>query len=102
MAVLSKLQDKEAVIIDELKLPQIKTKEMAGVLKALKLEGATCLIGLKGYDANVYKSSRNIAGIEVAPTSQFNAYSVLRSKRLLLTRAALEELRKGTGAKAQA
>ena len=39
MAILSKFQDNEAVIIDDLKLPEIKTKQMAGVLKALKLEG---------------------------------------------------------------
>jgi large subunit ribosomal protein L4 len=45
-------------------------------------------------DDNVYKSARNIRGVEVLPTSQLNAYRVLRQKRLLLTRAALEELRK--------
>src|ERR671937_2015318 len=43
MALLSKFQDQEAVVIDELRLPEIKTKEMAGILKALKLEGTTCL-----------------------------------------------------------
>jgi hypothetical protein len=36
----------------------------------------------------------------VAPASQFNAYSILRPKRLLLTRDALEALRKGAPAKA--
>ncbi len=36
MAILSKLQDKEAVIVDELKLPEIKTKQMAEILKALE------------------------------------------------------------------
>src|SRR5258707_8063497 len=36
MAILSKFQDQEAVIIDELKLGQIKTQEMVGLLKALK------------------------------------------------------------------
>ena len=42
----------------------------------------------------MYKSARNIPGVEVMPASQFNAYTVLRQKRLVLTRAALEELRK--------
>jgi large subunit ribosomal protein L4 len=93
MSILSKFQDQEAVIIDELKLTEIKTKTVAGVLKALKLDETTCLIGLKDYDPTLYKSARNIEGVEVAPASQFNAYSVLRSKRLLLTREALEELR---------
>ncbi len=99
MAILSKLQDQEAVIVDELSFPEIKTKQMAGVLKALKLSDATCLIGTVGQDANVYKSARNIPGVEISPTSQLNAYTVLRQKRLLLTRAALDELRRAPNAK---
>jgi large subunit ribosomal protein L4 len=93
MALLSKFQDQEALVIDELKLGAIKTKEVAGILKALKLTGKTCLIGVKDHDPTVYKSARNIHGVEVAPTSQLNAYSVLKSKHLLLTKAALESLR---------
>jgi large subunit ribosomal protein L4 len=93
-AILSKFQDDEAVIVDDLTLPEIKTRQMAEVLKALKLEGTTCLISTAGQDNNVYKSARNIHGVEVLPASQLNAYAVLRQKRLLLTRAALDELRK--------
>lgn len=93
MAILSRLADQETVIIDELKLPAIKTKEMAGILKALKLQGTSCLIGTAETDAVVYKSARNIHGVEVAPAADFNAYRVLRPKRLLLTRAALDKLR---------
>jgi large subunit ribosomal protein L4 len=94
MALLSKFQDQEAIIVDDLSQGEVKTKQMAGVLKALKLNGQTCLIGTAGHDANVYKSARNIAGVEVSPASQLNAYTVLRRKRLVLTRAALDELRK--------
>jgi large subunit ribosomal protein L4 len=102
MALLSKFQDQEALIIDELGLTEIKTKPMAALLKALKLQGKTCLVGTAGQDATVYKSARNIPGVLVAPTSQFNAYTVLRQKHLVLTRAALEELRKGGKPKAAA
>jgi large subunit ribosomal protein L4 len=93
MALLSKFQDQEALVIDELSLTETKTKQMAGIFKALKLEGTTCLVGTAGHDPHVYRSARNIPGVEVAPASQFNAYAVLRPKRLLLTRAALDELR---------
>jgi large subunit ribosomal protein L4 len=96
MALLSKFQDQEAVIIDELSFPEPKTKQMVVILKALKLDGTTCLVGTAGHDPQVYKSARNIHGVEVAPASQFNAYAVLRPKKLLLTRAALEELKKTT------
>ncbi len=96
MAILSKFQDNEALILDDLALTEIKTKQVAGLLKALKLQGTTCLVGTKDYDKNVYLSSRNIPEVEVLPASQFNAYTVLRQKRLLLTRAALDELRQGS------
>jgi large subunit ribosomal protein L4 len=94
MALLSKFQDNETVVLDELSLPEIKTKAMAGLLKALKLHETTCLVVPAGHDPVVYKSARNIKGVEVLPAAQLNAYAVLRPKRLLLTRAALDELRK--------
>jgi large subunit ribosomal protein L4 len=93
MAILSKFQDNEALVLDDLTLTEVKTKQVVGLLKALKLQGTTCLLGIKDYDKNVYLSSRNIPEVEVLPASQFNAYTVLRQKRLLLTRAALDELR---------
>jgi len=93
-AILSKLQDGEVVVVDELKMAAIKTKEMAVIFKALGLKGLSCLIGTPDYDVTLYKSARNIAGVEVKPVSQFNCYGVLRPKRLLLTKAALEALRK--------
>jgi large subunit ribosomal protein L4 len=93
MALLSKFQDQEAVVVEDLALPEAKTKQMAGVLKALKLHGTTCLVGTAGYDQAVYKAARNIPGVEIAPAKELNAYTVLKQKRLLLTRAALDELR---------
>src|SRR5215813_7296777 len=60
MAILSKFQDEQAVIIDELNLKEVQTKQVAGILKALKLDRTTCLIGLADRDPVVYKSARNI------------------------------------------
>ncbi len=103
MALLSKFLDQETVIVDELKLPEISTHDMAGILRALNLEGMSCLIGIGtsevDEDQTIYLSARNIQGVEVQPASQFNAYAVLRPKRLLLTRAAFEELRQKAQAK---
>lgn len=96
MALLSKFQDQETVVVDDIKLPEIKTKPMAEILHALKLNGTTCLVGLGGKDIDekktIYLSARNIRGVEVSPAGQLNAYRLLRPKRLLLTRAAVDEL----------
>jgi large subunit ribosomal protein L4 len=119
MAILSKFHDNEAVIIDDLNLPEvqpglIKTKEMAKVLDALKLGEHTLLIGTvtpavdgeqaRDAHARLYRAARNIEGVKMLPVAEFNAYTVLRQKRLVLTRAALDELRKGppSGKKANA
>lgn len=93
MALLSKFQDDEAIVIDDLALTEAKTKQMAGIFKALKIDGTSCLIGTAEHDPLVFQSARNIPGVEVSPVSQLNAYVVLRPKRLLLTRAALDALR---------
>ena len=94
MAILSKFQDQEAIIVDDIALTEIKTKKVAEILKALKLGTDTCLIGTAGINPTIYKSARNLRGVQVMPTTDLNAYTVLRQKRLLLTKAAFEELRK--------
>jgi large subunit ribosomal protein L4 len=128
-AILSKLQDGEVVVIDDLKLEEVRTRDMAAVLDGilvgrtkartpqdvpdkdawlkaeLKKEKKTFLIGTAGLSKDeqekIYKSARNIPGVEVKPAAEFNAYCVLRPKRLLLTKAALEHLR-NAGQKAEA
>ena len=111
MAILSKLRDGEVVVFDELAFDTPKTKEMVGLLKTvevatktnkdgrelkLSLADVTLLIGTAGTDLNVYKSARNLEGVKILPTSEFNCYAVLRPKRLVLTRAALDALRQST------
>jgi large subunit ribosomal protein L4 len=102
MAILSKLQDNEAIILDDdLQVAEIKTKPVADLLKTLKLKGTSCLIGTAAQNPTLYKSARNIQGVIVAPAAEFNAYTVLKQKRLLLTKSALEVLRKKAAAPAQ-
>jgi large subunit ribosomal protein L4 len=94
MAILSKLADNEVTIVDDLSLAAPQTKEMAGILKALKLNGVSCLIGTDSNQPTIYKSARNIPKVGILPAVQFNAYEVLKRKQLVLTKAALEQLRK--------
>ena len=61
--------------------------------KDVTLLDTTVLIGTAGLDPNVYKSARNIEGVKVLPAAEFNCYTVLKQKRLVLTRSALEALR---------
>ena len=90
MALASKVQDDEIVLIDKLDFTAPKTKEMAGILKTLGCDGQRVLVTTAGYDVNVYKSGRNIDRVCVAPASDLNALSVLTAKRVLMTTAALD------------
>ena len=106
MAILSKFLDKEVLVIDDLALNAPRTREIAGVLKAIKigkkttengekdvtLLDTTVLIGTDKLDPSIYRSARNIDGVKVLPAAEFNCYTVLKQKRLVLTRAALDAL----------
>jgi large subunit ribosomal protein L4 len=93
MALASKLQDNEIVIIDELKFAAPKTKEMASILKSLKIGGASTLIATAERDVNVYKSGRNINAVTVSPVSELNALAILMPRKVLVTKAALDALK---------
>lgn len=99
MALASKIRDEEIVVIDELAFEAPKTRDMASVLKALKLDGGTVLVATSEHDGNVYRSARNIPGVSVSPVSDLNALSVLRPRRMLVTKAALDALKERAQAK---
>lgn len=93
MAIASRIKDNELVVIDDLAFSAPKTKEMAGILKALGLSGTTTLITIAAADDNVYKSGRNIEKVTVSPVSELNALAILQPRRMLVTRAALDAIR---------
>src|SRR2546423_10789333 len=93
MAMAAKIRDEEGVVIDQLALTAPKTKEMAGILTALKLKGVSVLVATETHDPNVWKSARNIEKVSVSPVADLNALCVLRPRRLLVTRGALDRLK---------
>ena len=92
MALASKVRDDEMLVIDDLSFGEPKTKDMLAVLKHLEWDGGSILVTTAKYDRNVYCSARNIAGVCVAPANEINALDLLSSKRLLITKAALDGL----------
>jgi large subunit ribosomal protein L4 len=99
MAVASKIGENQVMLIDKLSFAQPKTKEMAAILKALKINGESLLVAVDGYDVNVYKSISNIKNVSVLPVAELNALSVLHPRRLLMTTAALDAFRNKAAAK---
>ena len=93
MALASKIQDQQVVVIDQLAFDAPRTKAMASIIKALGLGEQSLLVATEGLQRNVYMSGRNIAGVNVAPAADLNALSVLSPQRLLVTKGALDWIR---------
>jgi large subunit ribosomal protein L4 len=95
MALAARIADNEVTLIDELSFGVPKTKEMAAILKALKVDGRRLLVAVAAHDPNVHKSVRNLSEVSVLPVGELNALEVLRPRAVLMTRAALDALRSG-------
>ena len=118
MAILSKFQDQQAIIVDGLTVgDKPKTKAVAQMFRAIvrpdlaggsvqpvegetkvqtlsrSLDGRTLLLGLPASDPTVYRSARNLPGVKVAPVVEFNTYDILKQKYLVLTRESLAALK---------
>lgn len=95
MAIASKIIDNEMVVIDKLEFEKPTTKSMAGILKALGIDGKTALVATASRCVNTYKSGRNIAGVCVSPVADLNALTVIKPHRILITKEALDRIRDG-------
>ncbi len=96
MAIASKIQDSQVVVIDQLSFSKPATGELATILKSLGLSGVRTLITTESHDVNVYKSARNIVGVTVSAASDLNALIVLSPRRMLVTREALDAIKQRT------
>jgi large subunit ribosomal protein L4 len=94
MAIASKIIDEQVVVIDDLSFEAPRTKEMASILAALGLADVTTHVTTAEHDSNVYLSARNIDRVTVSEVSGLNALNVLKPRHLLITRAALDAIRK--------
>jgi len=79
------------VVVDELKLKEAKTKNVAQILKALGC-GARTILVLDQPNAQLTLAARNIPDVQILLAGDLNAYTVLRSKKIVLTQPALEKL----------
>jgi large subunit ribosomal protein L4 len=117
MALLSKFQDKQAIVLDGLSVAEGKTRVVSKALGSIRrpdlseheatetvgetksaardrtLDRRSVLIGIPTHDPVMHRSARNIEGVKVAPVAEFNTYDILRQRYLILTREALGVLK---------
>ena len=85
-ALTSRVVENKFVVVDELKLDEIKTKKFVEVLKNLNVEKA--LVVLNDMDEKVIASAANIPTVKTTQTNELNVFDVLKYDTVVVTKAA--------------
>ncbi|WP_339742211.1 50S ribosomal protein L4 [uncultured Rubinisphaera sp.] len=93
MALLSKFEDEQVRLVDDIQFDSPKTKSVVTMLSGLGLDPSKTLVATQDYNVNFWKSARNIAGLRVSPAAGLNAYDLLHQRMLVVTKSALDSLR---------
>ena len=89
-ALSTKVAEGKIIVLDELTLAEVKTKEMVKVLENIKCGNA--LIVMDGSNENVILSARNIPEVKTASVSTINVYDLLKYNTLVVTKEAVEKI----------
>ncbi len=89
-ALTSRVSENKFIVLDELKLDEIKTKKFVEVMKNINVDKA--LVVLDNNDLNVIKSASNVPNIKTASTSTINVYDILKYNTVVVTKAAVEAI----------
>ena len=91
LCVLSaKARDEELMIVDSLKMDEPKTKEMARILAALKVDSSVLIVTSEP-EVNVVKSARNLTGTKTLSANLLNVVDMLSHRMLLIEVAAVRK-----------
>lgn len=84
----------DVVLVEKIHILAPKTKEFAKFLDALKLSATSVLCVLESVTENIKRSARNIQGLQLLDSSSLNAYDVMNTKKIILSRDSLKNLTK--------
>ena len=90
-ALSAKVRSEELIILDKAELGEPKTQKLKAMFQTLGFDSAL-IIGGKELDGNFSLAARNIPNIDVLAVAGLNVYDILRRRKLVLTKAALEAI----------
>ena len=90
-ALSCKVADEEMIVLNELSLSEIKTKEVVKVLNALET-GKKVLIVVPEKNDVIYRSARNIAGVKVSMVGTLNVYDILNCDTIVVLKDAVSKI----------
>jgi len=91
-AISLRFSENNLLVIEDFELDKIKTRQMADVLKNLKIDGEKILVLLPQTNETFYLSTRNIPNVSIYPVDQISTYDILNHKKLLLFKGAIDKL----------
>ena len=89
-ALTSRVLENKFIVVDELKLDEIKTKKFQNVLNNLKVNKA--LVVVDENSDNVVKSAKNIQSVKTAYVNTINVYDILKYNTVVATKAAVANI----------
>jgi large subunit ribosomal protein L4 len=93
-AINAKINNDDLVVVEDISLESIKTKDFAQIFKKLKMDEKKVLVVIEKLQKNTVMSARNIKNIYVRAVDSFNAYDVLLAEKLVITKEALDKINK--------
>ncbi len=89
-ALTTKAAEEKIIVLDELTMPEVKTKEMAKVLA--NINAGKALVVMDGSNTNVILSARNIPDVKTSAVNTINVYDILKYNTLVLTKEAVAKI----------
>ena len=90
-ALSAKVAENELIVVDAIEFDAIKTKQVAEMLKALKVDSKALIVTNEKND-NVVKSARNIAGVATTFMGSLNVYDILNHDVMVITKDAVSKI----------
>ncbi|MBE7048773.1 MAG: 50S ribosomal protein L4 [Ruminococcaceae bacterium] len=90
-ALSAKAQEQAIMVLDEIAVKEIKTKQIAEMLKNLKVSGKA-LIVLPEKNEAVYRSAKNIEGVKTSFIGMLNVYDLLNCSTVIIAKSAADQL----------
>lgn len=90
-ALTHKLADNELVVVDNINLDSLKTKEIKNIMNTLKLDGKTLFVTLEDNE-NLYMATRNLGYAYAINADEINVYDLVNADKLVIDEAAVKKI----------
>ena len=91
-AFAHKFLDGEVIVIEELVFGTPKTKEMATLIKNMKVEDKKVLFVVDQFEENVILASRNLQNVALISSDEVNVLDIVNSDVMVMTEKALKDV----------